>query len=93
MNAFMMWMSGDQVGLYSVMMVGYMTWGPIQGLMATNQRFAHLGECQVPAKQHANAGNRVLVCKKCDFQRYADHEPIACISAPGSELQHRRRLT
>ena len=56
MNAFMMWMSGDQVGLYSMMMVGYMTWGPIQGLMATNQRFAHLGKLPPPNPRGSAAG-------------------------------------
>lgn len=42
MNAFMMWMSGDQVGLWSIMMVGYMCWGPIQNVVATNKKFEHL---------------------------------------------------
>eukprot|EP00039_Didymoeca_costata_P000637 m.46612 g.46612 ORF g.46612 m.46612 type:complete len:213 (+) comp10390_c0_seq1:91-729(+) len=44
MNLFMMWMSGDQVGLFSIMMTGMMCRSPITSLLNMSQSFQRLEE-------------------------------------------------
>eukprot|EP00041_Stephanoeca_diplocostata_P015357 m.292726 g.292726 ORF g.292726 m.292726 type:complete len:175 (+) comp20008_c0_seq3:172-696(+) len=39
MNLFMMWMSGNHVNMYSMMMTGVMCWNPIKSLMSMNDKF------------------------------------------------------
>jgi hypothetical protein len=47
MTCFMLWMSGNSLQIFSIMMLGMALWTPVQEIMNVHQRFSRFAESSV----------------------------------------------